>query len=214
MTPEDGPLERNRTISPMKAMKRALAVILLLVGLLFALVAISVLSDNDTTGEPTNWVGFCTSSSIGIVGIALGVRTLLRLRAPSPTASRFAGNQTVAKVANVTKAPQRSSPSIFSSLVKGVAMLAAVGVAVDQVERAKRSREKNYQCDKCGTAIQSGQQPTMSRCPSGGYHSWNNLGLVGATNYQCGKCRVTVKSAERPEVVRCPAGAYHDWNRL
>lgn len=84
----------------------------------------------------------------------------------------------------------------------------------DQADRAKRSRPKNYQCDKCGTAIQSGQQPAYVKCRSGGYHNWQNLGLVGSINYECGKCGVTVKSAEAPAFVRCPTGAYHDWNRL
>ena len=198
----------------MKTLKIVLAVILLLVGLLFSIVAIGVLSDHDTTGEPTNWLGFCTSASIGIAAVILGVRTLLRLRAPPTSAGRSTSEQTGTKVATVSRTEKRASPSLLGKLIKAGALLAAAGIAADQAKRAARSREKNFQCDKCGTAIQAGQQPNMTKCPAGGYHSWNNLGLVGTTNYQCGKCRVAIKSDRRPELVRCPAGSYHDWNRL
>ena len=195
----------------MRVIKTIFAVILLLVGLLCAVVDLGVLVRHDSTED---WVGFIISSTVGIVTITLGVRTLYRLRAPSPGASIPTGNPTVAKAASVTRTSKRSSPTLLGTLVKGAAVLAAVGIAKDQADRAKRSRPKNYQCDKCGTAIQSGQQPAYVKCRSGGYHNWQNLGLVGSINYECGKCGVTVKSAEAPAFVRCPTGAYHDWNRL
>jgi DNA-directed RNA polymerase subunit RPC12/RpoP len=193
----------------MRVLKILLSVILLLVGLLFTLVAISVLSDHDSTGEPTNWLGFIVSTTIGTLSIALGVRTLYRLRAPSSGASR-PSSQTSAR-----QTPSRSSLSILMKILKGGAILVAAGAASEYAKRqAARSREVNYQCDKCGTAIQSAQQPSVFRCPNGGHHSWHNLGAVGGTNYQCSKCRVTIKCDQNPSVFGCPAGSHHNWNRL
>src|SRR5580658_5762171 len=116
----------------MKALKIVLAVILLLVGLLFSLVALGVLSDHDTTGEPTNWLGFCTSASIGIVAVVLGVRTLLRLRKPSPSTGIATRDQTNSKAATVAISSKKSSRSLLGTLVRGGALIAAAGIAADQ----------------------------------------------------------------------------------
>ena len=77
---------------------------------------------------------------------------------------------------------------------------------------------KNYQCRKCGTAIQSGSTPSSSGCPSGNavMHSWTNLGETGNNNYQCKKCGTVLQSERTPSSSGCPSGsaAMHTWNKI
>jgi len=73
---------------------------------------------------------------------------------------------------------------------------------------------KNYQCSKCGTALQSDKTPSTFNCPKGGYHQWTDLGEVGPNNYQCKKCGLLLKSKNTPSASNCPSGGYHQWTKL
>ncbi len=74
---------------------------------------------------------------------------------------------------------------------------------------------KNYYCPKCGTHIESVNQPLMGTCPSGGGHHWHCLGEVGDRNYQCSKCGLVVKSKNTPYGnVPCKNGGGHNWKRI
>ncbi len=73
---------------------------------------------------------------------------------------------------------------------------------------------KNYCCSKCGTHIESVNQPFMGNCKEGGGHSWKCLGEVGEKNYQCSKCGLVVKSKDTPYNASCKNGGGHNWKRL
>jgi predicted nucleic acid-binding Zn-ribbon protein len=73
---------------------------------------------------------------------------------------------------------------------------------------------KNYQCKKCGTVIQSNSSPSSSGCPSGGLHSWTNLGDTGDKNYQCKKCGTLLHSNNTPSSSGCPSDGLHSWTKL
>ncbi len=73
---------------------------------------------------------------------------------------------------------------------------------------------KNYQCKKCGTALQSNSTPNPNGCPSGGSHTWTNLGEVGTVNYQCKKCALLLKSKSIPSPNGCLKGGSHQWTKL
>ncbi|MGC8846496.1 MAG: hypothetical protein ACP5QY_11675, partial [Candidatus Hydrogenedens sp.] len=55
---------------------------------------------------------------------------------------------------------------------------------------------KNYYCPKCGTHIESVNQPMMGSYNAGGGHSWRCLGEVGDRNYQCSKCGLLIRSKD------------------
>jgi len=71
-----------------------------------------------------------------------------------------------------------------------------------------------YQCKKCGAAIKKESSPNSSGCPSGSYHSWQNLGEVGQNNYQCKKCGLVVQTKSTPSSSGCPSSSYHSWTKL
>lgn len=73
---------------------------------------------------------------------------------------------------------------------------------------------KNYQCKKCSTHVQNSSTPKSFNCPSGGMHSWTDLGEVGPTNYQCKKCALLVQSKSTPRSFNCPSGSMHSWSKL
>lgn len=73
---------------------------------------------------------------------------------------------------------------------------------------------KNYQCKKCSTHVQNSSTPKSFNCPSGGMHSWTDLGEVGPTNYQCKKCALLVQSKSTPKSFNCPSGSMHSWTKL
>ncbi len=73
---------------------------------------------------------------------------------------------------------------------------------------------KNYQCKKCATLIQGKSKPSNSGCPSGSFHQWADLGIIGNDNYQCKKCGTLVKSKGRPSNTGCPSGSFHQWTKL
>ncbi len=73
---------------------------------------------------------------------------------------------------------------------------------------------KNYQCNKCGTLINSQSRPAVFGCPSGGHHQWTDLGESGNIPYQCSKCGTLINSHSRPAVFGCPSGGHHQWNKL
>jgi DNA-directed RNA polymerase subunit RPC12/RpoP len=73
---------------------------------------------------------------------------------------------------------------------------------------------KNYQCKKCSTVIQGNSQPSSLNCPSGGTHSWTNLGDTGDKNYQCKKCGTLLHSSNQPSSLSCPSGGTHSWSKL
>lgn len=73
---------------------------------------------------------------------------------------------------------------------------------------------KNFQCKKCGTLVQSNSTPTSSGCPSGGFHSWVNLGETGSKNFQCKKCGTLVRSNNTPPSSGCPSENFHSWVKL
>jgi DNA-directed RNA polymerase subunit RPC12/RpoP len=72
----------------------------------------------------------------------------------------------------------------------------------------------NYQCKKCGILLQSDKQPSGGNCPSGGPHSWTNLGKTGQTNYQCKKCGILLQSDKQPSGGYCRSGGPHSWTKL
>jgi hypothetical protein len=73
----------------------------------------------------------------------------------------------------------------------------------------------NYLCKKCKTLLQSqGHSPNSSGCPSGGTHSWVNLGETGDKNYQCKKCATLIKTKSSPNSTGCPSGSTHTWIKL
>ena len=75
---------------------------------------------------------------------------------------------------------------------------------------------KNYQCKKCGTTLQNSSTPSSGSCPSGGTHTWSNLGEVGDKNFQCKKCGTLIKSKSTPGSGSCRAtgGGTHSWSKL
>lgn len=73
---------------------------------------------------------------------------------------------------------------------------------------------KNYQCNKCGTIIQSDSTPSSSGCPKSSSHSWHNLGKTGDENYQCKKCGTVVKSNTTPSSSGCSNSSSHSWSKL
>lgn len=73
---------------------------------------------------------------------------------------------------------------------------------------------KVYQCRRCGVVVKKDSMPTSSGCPSGGSHSWTNLGKVGSRMYQCRKCGTAVETDSMPSSSGCPDGGSHSWTRL
>ena len=73
---------------------------------------------------------------------------------------------------------------------------------------------KNYQCRKCGTLINSESYPKSYGCPSGGTHSWNDLGESGDIPYQCRKCGMLIYAKSYPKSYDCLSGGTHSWNKL
>jgi predicted nucleic acid-binding Zn-ribbon protein len=73
---------------------------------------------------------------------------------------------------------------------------------------------KNFQCKKCGTLVQLGNQPNSSGCPEGSLHQWQNLGDTGEKTYQCRKCGTVVHSGGQPNSSGCPKGSLHQWTKM
>jgi DNA-directed RNA polymerase subunit RPC12/RpoP len=73
---------------------------------------------------------------------------------------------------------------------------------------------RNYICKKCGTLLQSNNQPSSLGCPKGTMHQWANLGDTGDKNYQCKKCGAIVKSKSQPSSLGRPSGSMHQWTKL
>lgn len=76
------------------------------------------------------------------------------------------------------------------------------------------SHLKNFQCKKCETLLRSKCIPSVFNCPSGGHHTWTDLGEVGENAYQCKKCSTLVRSKSTPSSFNCPSDGMHDWHKL
>ena len=53
------------------------------------------------------------------------------------------------------------------------------------MDNSTGAKNKNYQCTKCKTVIQSDHTPSSYNCRAGGTHNWQDLGAVGNENYNC-----------------------------
>lgn len=93
-------------------------------------------------------------------------------------------------------------------------VLLSIIVFITMPSSIKTGGQKNYQCTKCGTLIQSDSKPSSLNCRSGGTHQWQDLGAVGTENYQCTKCRIHVESQQKPHTISCTSGGTHQWQDL